>query len=180
MSIRTRVMAYFANRDFDKDGPFKSDVTELTGNIITFPGGKVGWTVEGAEVIRMINDTGAPSIKGNVVKISDSNVDRGVSLGESSCQRVIGLFYEDVIPNGGEIWVAINGRCQVLLKDETVGTKGWLIRISDTMGRVECYAATLPGEGDKKLDNYLTTLGYCLDNVKGGKNQYCYVMFHKK
>lgn len=67
---------------------------------------------EGGILNRYINKTGAPSIKGYVVRPS-STTGQAVDLAEIDSVDPIGAFYESGIPDGGWVWVGVGGRVEV-------------------------------------------------------------------
>jgi hypothetical protein len=80
-------------------------------NSIAFGNTKGQTNPEGGTMIRMVNKSGAASVKGHVV--SNSSVPGGVEkivIGEPD---PIGVFYESGIPDGQEAWVVISGIAQV-------------------------------------------------------------------
>lgn len=66
---------------------------------------------EGGYMVRLINKSGADSVKGHVV--SNSSTPGGVEkivIGEPD---PIGVFYQSGIPDGQEVWVVVSGIAQV-------------------------------------------------------------------
>jgi hypothetical protein len=70
-------------------------------------------TPEGGFAIKMINNTGAVSVKGNVV-LPSTAVDNGVILSQDDIPDPIGIMYEGNIQNGDEVWVVVGGIADVL------------------------------------------------------------------
>lgn len=88
--------------------------------------GNLKFTQEGGLAIRLINDTGAPSVKGTILKASNST-DKAVSLIPIDNPDPIGIMYDDGIPNGQPVWVVIQGIAQVLYS--TTVTRGTFSRV---------------------------------------------------
>jgi len=85
----------------------------------------VKFTPEGGIAIKLLNDTGAISIKGTVVHASLS-IDNGVSIIPVDNPDPIGIVYDDGIPDGEYIWVVTQGKAEVLYS--TTVTRGTFSR----------------------------------------------------
>ena len=70
-------------------------------------------TPEGGLAVRMINSTGAVSVKGTVVQASPTH-DRGVYPIQQNIPDPIGVIYESGIADGKDVWVVISGIADVL------------------------------------------------------------------
>lgn len=70
-------------------------------------------TPEGGRAVRRINKTGAASVKGTVVRVSDT-VDFGVRLIVVDVPSPIGVVYESGVPDGSPVWVVTSGDADVL------------------------------------------------------------------
>ena len=66
------------------------------------------FTPEGGYAVRFINKTGVASVRGYLIRPSDTT-DRGVRLIAQNIPDVIGVIYTGGIADGGEIWVVITG-----------------------------------------------------------------------
>jgi len=73
----------------------------------------VKFTPEGGIATRVINDTGAPSIKGTVVHASP-NIDNAVSLIPIDNPDPCGIVYDNGIPDGEYIWIVQHLKAEVL------------------------------------------------------------------
>ena len=72
-------------------------------------------TPEKGFAIKMINDTGSPSVKGSVLSASSAIADAfELQTVEYDCVSVV---YEDGVADGQEMWVVISGVAEVLLED---------------------------------------------------------------
>lgn len=90
-------------------------MSDLIGNAI--PGWNTNsanrrFTPEGGSAIRVINDTGAPSIKGYIVQASAS-VDNAVEYTSDDDIDAIGIIYEGGILDGELMWVVTDGKVDV-------------------------------------------------------------------
>ena len=86
---------------------------------------KVRLTAEGGIAVKMINKTGAASVKGTVVMPSDStnNAVEKIVINEPD---PIGVIYDADIADGAEVWVVVSGIADVLFIGNT--TRGHLAR----------------------------------------------------
>jgi hypothetical protein len=82
-------------------------------------------TSDGGYAIRMINKTGAPSIKGYVVEPSPTT-DKGVQLIRQDIPDPIGVFLDDGVPDGKYAWIVISGKAYVYYTSSA--TRGYLSR----------------------------------------------------
>lgn len=69
-------------------------------------------TPEGGIAVWMINDTGAASVKGTMVR--NSAVEKGVSKIAVDIPNVIGAIYDDDVPDGDEVRVVVSGLAECL------------------------------------------------------------------
>ncbi len=90
----------------------------------------VKFTPEGGIAIKVINDTGAASIKGMIVKASFT-LDNGVSIIPIDNPDPIGIIYDDGIPNGEYIWIVTRGKAEVLYS--TPVTRGTFSRVPQSL-----------------------------------------------
>ena len=131
-------------------------------------------TPEGSYAIRLTNDTGAVSVKGSIVTASRT-VDNAVVLQNNEFDA-FGVILEDGIPNGGDVWVVIAGRAQVLLADTTACTRGQLFICSPVDGRALVIAN--PGDGLPAVETHFKELGHCTESVVAGVNKLAWAVVH--
>ena len=91
----------------------------------TFEGTKVKFTEEGGLAIKMTNRTSKQSIKGYLVRVSRA-VDLAVELVAVNSPDTIGVFYEDGVADGDEVWVVVSGLADVYFFNAP--TRGHLAR----------------------------------------------------
>jgi hypothetical protein len=92
-------------------------------------------TPEGGIVTTMVNDTGAVSVKGNIVEPSGA-VNSGFVLAVVDALDPIGIVYEGGIANGQSCLVVVAGLADVLLENGTAATRAnWLRTSSNVPGR---------------------------------------------
>jgi len=132
-------------------------------------------TPEGGIAIKMINATGANSVKGSVLSI-DTVVERGVRLQvvEYDC---IGIMYSDGVANGEDIWVVISGVAEVLLEDGIAGTIDYWTFAADVDGRADMLAQP-PGGTITAIDNHFKEIGHCIETVASGTDVLCKIVTH--
>jgi hypothetical protein len=83
------------------------------------PGGKqVVITPEGGLAVWMINDTGADSVKGTMVR--NSLIERGVSKIAVDIPNVIGAIYDDGVADGDRVKVVVAGLAECLFIGNTL------------------------------------------------------------
>lgn len=86
---------------------------------------KIKLTPEGGYAIKLINKTGAPSVKGEVVCAS-TNVDNAFVKIVVDRPDPIGVIYESGIADGQEAWIVVSGIADVYFVGST--TSGQLAR----------------------------------------------------
>jgi len=102
-------------------------------------GAKLKITPEGGIAVKLINKTGAPSVKGTIVNV-ESATDNGFALTPIDANYNLGVVYESGVADGAECWVVTKGIAEVLMKN--AATRGQLCRIPLTgdTGEVTGYA----------------------------------------
>jgi hypothetical protein len=131
------------------------------------------FTEDGGIAIKMVNKTGSPSVKGELVE-SDSTVDRGFNLCEGDDVNCIGVVYEAGVVDGSDCWVVIYGVAQVLLKDATAATSSYWAATSDTAGRADCTNANAPGV----ILTHFQEIGHCIETKIAGTDVLARVVLH--
>lgn len=91
-------------------------------------------TPEGGLAIRLINDTGAASIKGYVVQAS-SAIDNGFKYTIGGIPNPIGIVYDDGVANGKFVWIVVSGIADVYYSGNVT---------RNTFGRVPTAGEALP------------------------------------
>jgi len=140
--------------------------------------GIAGFTTEGGLAIRLVNKTGAPSVKGTIVE-ADGSTDFAFDITVVADDHAIGVVYESGIPDGGSCLVVVAGIAEVLLEDTTAATRGYWVATSATQaGRADATNAAPPGGGIPELDEHMTELGHALESVVGGTDKLATIMMH--
>jgi hypothetical protein len=135
-----RSLAFLTVPATDGSGPL-GDLAFSTDTVLIFPGGKAGLTVEGGFAIKLVNKTGAPSVKGTCVE-AGGGVALGFVLATTGAGLPIGFVYEDGIADGSGTWVVMRGIGYAKLENDVATTQGNWCRTSSTVaGRIETAVA---------------------------------------
>lgn len=118
----------------------------LTAANITIPAGgaligpNIYLTPEGGEANLLINRTGAPSVKGQVVQFSPSYDDSYVALTDPFSP--VGFVYNAGVADGQPVWVVRNGDVDGLLQDGFGAIRnGWVRASVSVPGRIMVQSA---------------------------------------
>jgi len=76
-------------------------------------------TPEGGLARQVINKTGAASVKGNIVR-PHNTVANGVKLTAQNIPDVIGVIYNDGVPDGSLVWMVFTGAAEVYFITDVV------------------------------------------------------------
>jgi hypothetical protein len=88
--------------------------------------GSVGHSAVGGQLVRFINNCAGVSVKGAIVSI-DTTMDNAVVETAVAGTNPIGVIYQEGVPVGSEVWVAVDGIAEVAFNDN-VGTPGDYVR----------------------------------------------------
>jgi hypothetical protein len=136
------------------------------------------FTPEGGFAIRLVNDTGAASIKGTLVDAS-AVVDSAARVCEASDNDVIGSVYENGVAVGELMWVVTGGIADVLLKDGTAAVRQNWAMTSDVAGRADITNADPPAGGlINELNQHFNEIGHCLESKLAGTNVLARILMH--
>lgn len=127
--------------------------------------------------VRLINRTGAPSVKGTLVSASNTH-DMAVKL-QANEYDTIGVIDQDGVPDGSPVWIRISGIAEVLLKDGTASTRGNWVLASDADGRADATQPAPPnGSTLAELQQHFKEVGHCLESKAAGTNVKCKIVLH--
>jgi hypothetical protein len=126
-------------------------------------------TPEGGFAIKLTNETGSNSVKGQIVA-ADTGTANAFNTSAVDDEGPIGVVYEAGIADGSECLVVISGRAQVLLKDTTASTQGNWVKCSDTAGRADATNASPVATQEAR------GVGECIETQAGGSDVLAYVM----
>lgn len=122
-------------------------------------------TGERGFLCKMLNETGAASVKGNLVSISQSD-SKGFIL-QANEYDTLGVVAEAGVADGSEAWIWMGGSiCQALYEDSFGSTLGNILIASGTNGRAEDVAD--PGSGLPAAAIHFKECGHVMETVAGG------------
>jgi len=143
--------------------------TGITGNDTIPTKGYVD-TYEGK--VKIVNKTGANSVKGMVVAVS-TVTDNSFMVNPIDGDFPMGIVYEDGIADGQETWVTVSGKAQVLLVDAVATTRGYImVSSSTTAGRVDTTLA-IPTPVV-----HFREIGHVLESKTAGTNVLVWAIIH--
>ena len=132
-------------------------------------------TNERGFLVKLINRTGATSVKGTLVSCSTS-ADREV-VKQANEYDTVGVIQEAGIAEGSEMWVWMIGSvCQVLMKDTVAAVRGDILLAADTDGRAT--DTSNPGSGLPGTDTHFKECGHFLESKTGGTDVLALAMLH--
>lgn len=120
----------------------------------------------GGVLVRVLNDTGAPTVKGKIVDTS-RDVDNAIRLTQVDVPDTIGVMFEDGVAQGAYTWIVIAGLAEVYYAGSV--TRGWLARSALTSDGVAAGIAigeavpTAPFATDK----HFCEIGHILESRTG-------------
>jgi hypothetical protein len=165
--------------DGNDDKLLANDVA-IEARVTTLEGGsfssatKTKFTAEGGLAIKLTNKTGTTSVKGTVVSAA-TGTDNAFIL-QANEYDAIGVVYENGIADAAECWVVVAGIAQVLLKDSTAATRGYIALCADTDGR---FIATAPsGSPPIATDTHFKEIGHVIESQNSGTNVLCKCVLH--
>jgi len=141
-------------------------------------GHNVRFTVEGGIAVRLINKTGANSVRGMVVHASSAN-DMSVIKAVVDVPDPIGVFDEAGVPDGSYAWVVVSGIAYVyFIGAATRGhlARGFLTADDDYMAGFALSEAvpTSPFSDDK----HFYEIGHVLETTSGSGLARCVLHFN--
>ncbi len=162
--IRDRRVAYVEN-----DKSFYGYDAQIPGWTRVGAGANALTTEEGGLAIRLINNTGAASVKGSVVDASHS-VEAAVELEGAGDLDPIGVIYDDGVADGDWVWIVVSGIADVLLEDGTGSTYGnWVETSGTAAGRADATNAAPPASGViGEVQEHFREIGHCLETKGAG------------
>ena len=95
--------------------------------LVIFGNGRL--TKEGGFAVRVINKTGAPSVKGHILE-AEGTTDNGVEKAGINDPDPFGIMYDNGVPDGGGCWMVVSGIAEVLYG--TVVTRATFSRVPVT------------------------------------------------
>lgn len=121
----------------------------------------------GGLAVKVINNTGAASFIGGLVKASP-NVNNGVILVPIDNPDPIGVMLDDGVPNGLEMWIVVSGKAKVFFVN--AATRGLFARMTESAdigaaaGKAISEAIPLPPFATNK---HFQEIGHILETTGG-------------
>lgn len=128
-------------------------------------------TTEGGFAIRVLNKTGAASVKGTVV-IASTATANAVATAPIDADMPIGVMYENGIADGQLCWVVVSGIAEVLFKNTVAPILGGIVFCSSTAGRVDI-SNSIPS-----TTVHYREVGHCFEAKAGGTNVLAKCVLH--
>ena len=136
-------------------------------------------TEDGGFAVKLINKTGGPSVKGEVVHPSDI-IDNAVTKIVVNDPDPIGVIYDNGVPDGEEVWVVVSGVAYVYFVGST--TRGNFARgfitadgASYIAGRALSEAVPTP---PLATDKHFYEIGHVLESRTGPGLAKCVLHFN--
>ena len=135
-------------------------------------------TADGGKAIWMINDTGAPTVKGTVVEVG--SVTNSFKVSDAACLDPIGVVYDAGIADGELCRIVVGGKAYVLIQDSTTATIGNWAKTSETQaGRADMTATPPVGGTLQQLADHFQEIGHCIETVNpGGTDKLALAVIH--
>lgn len=156
----------------------RGNIIQLIPDSKLVPDQVAGFNERGGRMVRMINKTGATSVKGTVVETDSVGTDFAFKLSEATDSDMMAVIFEDGIPDGQPCFIVTHGPVQALLKDATASTRGNWVHHSDVAGRVDATLAIPPLGGQVQTDAHFTELGHCMESVTAGVDKLAWIFIH--
>lgn len=134
-------------------------------------------TPEGGIAMRLINKTGAQSVKGTLV--SASSVPGGFDITPANGLMPFGAVYDNAVADGDYCYVCFAGIVQVLLQNSTTSAAGYWAKVSDTAaGRADITNPFPAGGTINALEDHNSEIGHCIETVASGTNKLAKIVMH--
>ncbi len=115
--------------------------------------------------IKITNETGAVTVKGQIVKPDTANNDAAI-LTAADDLEVTGVWLDSGVADGAEAWMVVVGIADVAMEDNTAATRGNWVRTSITEAG---YAdATNAGAPAPINQTHFAEIGHCIETVAAG------------
>ena len=130
------------------------------------------WIALNRQMVQLINKTGANSVKGSVVSISDTT-DNAFRLNPIDGDMPIGVVYQNGVADGSLCLIITGGIAEVLLVDGVASTRSYIGYSSSTVaGRIDT-SASVPA-----ALLHFREIGHTLESKTGGTNILCKCIIH--
>lgn len=127
----------------------------------------------GGIAIRIINGTGAPTVKGSLVSVSPTQDNKFVL--QANEYDTVGIVYEHGISDGNLCYVVVTGIAEVLFKNGIAVTRGQLAIAADTDGRAITIAVP---SSNPVVGEHFKEIGHCMESKNAGVNVLAKCIIH--
>lgn len=138
-------------------------------------------TGDGGYGIRLLNNTGIPSIKGTLVQASRTRQD-AFEICNAGGQNPIGVVFDNNVPQGELCTIVITGTARVLLEDGTeTDTGNWAMSSQNQAGRVDASLANPPTVGGpygSPFTIHMNEIGHSVEIVTPGVDKLARCVLH--
>lgn len=136
--------------------------------------GNVALTPEGGIAIRLINKTGAVSVKGTIVRCS-TTTNNAFEVMPTVDFDSIGAVYESGIADGSLCWVVVGGIAEVLVQNGIAPAReNWVGTSTTVAGRAWFGAVPVPPTDARHFQE----IGHCLESKVASPDQLCKIVMH--
>jgi hypothetical protein len=139
---------------------------------------KISVTPEGGLAIKLTNKTGANTIKGYLVHPSPTT-NYAVSLTPVNEPDILGVFYENGVADGEEVWIVIQGIADVYFGDSTTREHFARMSITTDTGSAEGVATSeaIPSSPFAN-DKHFQEIGHVIESRVGAGLAKCVLHFN--
>lgn len=137
----------------------------------------IKFTTEGGLAVKLVNKTGAATVKGTVVSAA-TGTNGAFILTAVDAVDPLGVVYEAGVADASSAWVVVSGKAQVLFTTNV--TRGQFARgpVAGDTGEQAGYAVagTPPANPNIATEDHFREIGHCLESTTAGA--LTYVMLH--
>lgn len=127
-------------------------------------------------MIKLINKTGANTVKGSIVSAS-LTTDLAFVLNTEQA-NAFGIVVDNGIADGQLAWIQTGGLAEVLLEDGTASTRGNFVFASTIDGRANATQQIPDGGTIPSINEHFNEIGHCLESKVAGTNVLCKIAVH--
>jgi hypothetical protein len=134
---------------------------------LTLINAKAAFTHVGGLAIRLLNKTGAPSVKGMLVA-EDATTDDAFHLTPLDAPDIIGAVYEAGVADGALCWVVVNGIAEVYFAGNTVhGQFARMIKTGEPVAAAGVAIAEALPTSPFATDKHFMEVGHIIQSITG-------------
>lgn len=131
-------------------------------------GPKAKFTAEGGFAVKLVNKTGAESVKGTIVSLS-TGTDNAFALSAVDSSGCVGVVYESGKADAAECWVVVKGIAETLFTNNVTHGQYARVPIAGDTDEVagKAVGAAIPAN-TFNTDAYLARFGFVLESKNAG------------